>query len=269
MRLIILSLILLLGCTAQQEETNGMEEKLGEIEEKVETIEEDVEQLEEKLEELEGEIEELKNGVVEVEEEEISEPAKGTTRFLVTVQNVHDSQNLSPGVFVVHKPPASINYFGKLAPPELEPLVEYGNHTEFKEYVEGLDDVLAVYTIDEPILPGENKSFIMDVSTYMPRESYLSGIQMATGSNDGYAMVSNIALFSVGNGPKSSTTNAQNYDAGTEQNKQLLSGFEGGQPDPSQGSENVDNGIPTDPQQPVIIHTQLTKTIMKVTVVPK
>ena len=183
--------------------------------------------------------------------------------------NVHSSQTLSPGVFVLHKPLVSINFIGKLAPPELEPLAEYGNYSAFKEYVGKNSGVVGVYTIDEAIPPGENKTFTVDVSTYMPRETYLSGIQMAMGSNDGYALASNIALFDPGNGPKASTTNAQNYDAGTEQNSPLLSGFEGGQPDPSRGEENIDNGVPTSPQQPVLPHSQLIQTIMKVIVTPQ
>ncbi len=267
---VLLASLMFFGCV-QDSQVTEFEEKVQELEEKIESLEESVEVVEERLDVLEEEVQNLTyaNNETVAEQNVTAPPPKGKTRFSVTVKNVHDSQTLSPGVFIVHKPLFSINFIGKLAPPELEPLAEYGNHTPFKGYVEKSSDVLGVYTIDEPILPGESKTFTMDVSTYMPRESYLSGIQMAVGSNDGFALASNIALFDPGNGPKASTTDAQNYDAGTEQNSPLLSGFEGGQPDPSRGEENIDNGIATSPQQPVMPHTQLTQTIMRVTVTPQ
>lgn len=262
--------LLLLGCVQEPSEAPAMEERLEELEERVEDVEETVGGVEERVEQLEEEVEEL---VIEMnesyEEEPAAPPPKGTVRFLVTVENVHDTQTLSPGVFIVHKPLVSINFVGRMAPAELEPLAEYGNHLPFKGYVERNRDVVAVYAIDDPLPPGEKKTFTMDISTYRPRENYLSGIMMATGSNDGFVLVSNIALFNPGNGPKGSTMDALNYDAGTEENSPLLSGFEGGQPDPAMGEENIDNGVATTPPRPVTFHTQLTKTIMKVTVTPQ
>lgn len=268
---IMLSLLLLAGCLSQTADSDGLEERLQELEGKVDHLEECMEDVEDKVETLEDKVESMENltNVTLQAQEAVAPPPKGTTRFLVTVKNVHDTQTLSPGVFIVHKPPYSINYINKLAPPEFEPLAEYGNYTPFAAYVNKSSDVLGVHILDEPLAPGEEASFTMDVSTYMPRESYLSGIMMAMGSNDGFALAHNIALFNPGNGPKGSTTDAQNYDAGTEQNSPLISGFAGGQPDPSKGSENIDNGTPTSPQQPVIPHPQLVKTIMKVVVIPQ
>ena len=273
MRMLLISLVflMLLGCVQEPTEEPTMEERLEVLEERVEEMEERVEVVEECVEELEEEVEVLVADMNESREEEAvaPPPPKGTVRFLVTVENVHDTQTLSPGVFIVHKPLVSINFVGRVAPAELEPLAEYGNHTPFKEYVESNEGVVAVYTIDEPLPPGEKKNFTMDISTYRPRENYLSGIMMATGSNDGFVLASNIALFNPGNGPKGSITDALNYDAGTEENSPPLSGFEGGQPDPTRGEENIDNGIATTPPVPVTFHTQLTKTIMKVTVTPQ
>jgi len=270
--LLLFSLVFLLlsGCVQEPSEAPAMEERLEELEERVGEVEETVGIVEERVEQLEEEVEELAIEMDEDREEEVVvPPPKGTVRFLVTVENVHDTQTLSPGVFIVHKPLVSINFVGRVAPAELEPLAEYGNHTPFKEYVESNEGVVAVYTIDEPLPPGEKKNFTMDISTYRPRENYLSGIMMATGSNDGFVLASNIALFNPGNGPKGSITDALNYDAGTEENSPPLSGFEGGQPDPTRGEENIDNGIATTPPVPVTFHTQLTKTIMKVTVTPQ
>ena len=243
-----------------------MEERLGELEEKVSTVEGSVGDLEDKVEELQGQVEELQNG----QQEEAAPPElvkeKGYAYYNVTVQNVHETYTLSPGVFIVHRPLTSIDYIGKTIPPELEPLVEYGNITEFRGYVEELEGVLGVYTVDKPLGPGENATFIIKASTYKPRETYFSGIQMIVETNDGFALANNIALFNVGNGPRSSTTSASNYDAGTEENSAVGSGFEGGQPDPSRGDENIDNGTPTDPYRPVTNNPQISKTVMKVTI---
>ncbi|MBN1170219.1 spondin domain-containing protein [Candidatus Micrarchaeota archaeon] len=264
--LFLLSVLLVFGCVSEEpQQTNEMDEKLMELEQHIEDVEDSVEELKEKIGALEEKINEMENGEIAEAEEEKQE---GFAYFSVTVQNVHDSQALSPGVFVIHKPAASINYFGKTIPEELRPLAEYGNHTVFSEYVKGLAGVEAVYTLDEPLAPGESRTFIIKSSTYRPRESYFSGIQMLAGTNDGYALASNIALFTVGNGPRASTTMAGNYDAGTEENSAPGSGFDGGQPDPDRGDENIGNGIPTIPQRPVTKHPQITNTVMKIIVVP-
>ena len=271
MRLIFalsLVFVLLFGCTQTSEgdEVNG---KIEELEQKLDSIEDDVKELEDKVDELEEEVEEMQVAEPEVEvQEEVEAPADDVVQFKVTVQNVHSTYTLSPGVFVAHKPPASISYVGKLAPSELEPLVEYGNATEFYKYVSELEGVVATYSLDEPLGPGESTSFNIAVPRDKPRETYFSGLQMIVETNDGFALVDNIALFTSGNGAKNSTTNAQNYDAGTEENEPASSGFEGGQPDPSKGSENIDNGTPTSPQRPVSHHPQVPKTVMKVIVNP-
>src|SRR4030095_11512119 len=60
-------------------------------------------------------------------------PSNDVFRFNVTVQNMHDSYSLSPGVFIVHKKLTSFNYFGKPSPAALEPLAEYGDTLPFAE----------------------------------------------------------------------------------------------------------------------------------------
>ncbi|MBU0527353.1 spondin domain-containing protein [Candidatus Micrarchaeota archaeon] len=260
--------ILLFGCT-QTPESSEVDDKLEELEQKLESIEDNIEELEDKVEVLEEVVEEIQTTepVAEVQEES-EEVSDDVVQFKVTIQNVHSSYTLSPGVFVAHKPPASINYVGKVIPSELESLVEYGNNTEFYKYVSELDGVVAAYSIDEPIGPGESFSFKIAVPKDKPRETYFSGLQMIVETNDGFALVNNIALFTSGNGAKNSTTSAQNYDAGTEENSLVGSGFEGGQPDSSKGSENIDNGTPTSPYRPVSPHPQIPKTVMKVIVTP-
>jgi hypothetical protein len=216
-------------------------------------------------------VEEIQNGHNETEPVTVVEEAEDKTlyTFEVKIQNVHDTMTLFPGVFVAHKPPFSLDYIEKKVPYELIPLVEYGNTTEFYDYVRSQDGVVAAYQIDSPLAPGESTTFTLKVPRDKPRETYLSGIMMLAQTNDGYASVTNVALFTSGNGAKNSTTNAQNYDAGVEENSAVGSGFAGGQPDPEKGSENVDNGIQTTPQRPVTPNPQVSKTVMKVTVTPK
>jgi hypothetical protein len=196
-------------------------------------------------------------------------PAEDAYTFNVTVENVHKSYTLSPGVFVVYKPPASINYLGKLIPPELEPLAEYGNPAPFAAYAENLIGVSSVHVITKPLAPGEKATFTVEVSKDRPRDTQLSGVMMVVQTNDGIALADAITLFTTNDVPLSSATNAQNYDAGTEENEWPGSGFSGGQPDPSKGEENIDNGDPSVPQRPMILHPQIPETAMKVTVVPR
>ncbi|HII07396.1 MAG TPA: hypothetical protein HA349_08840 [Methanotrichaceae archaeon] len=183
--------------------------------------------------------------------------------FEVMIMNVHDSQPLSPGVFVVHTADLSLNFEGEIAPPALESLAEYGSNADFADYVEGLDGAIKVYTVDAPILPGMNASMPMDFQTSkMPL--YLSGVMMDVGTNDGYALLDAVELVDEDGMELSSTTDAENYDAGTEENQLLGSGFEGGQPDPSRGEENIENGVPT--EEMVMVHPELSETVMEVVV---
>jgi outer membrane murein-binding lipoprotein Lpp len=261
-------ILLFAGCTQEVPQQDETDSKMIEIEEKLEEIEETVEELEVKVEELEEEVEEMKNGKNESEPVQVEEDEEMHT-FLVKIENVHDSVVLSPGVFVAHKPPFSINYINKQIPSEMEPLAEYGDNAPFYDYVSSQEGAIATYSIDTALAPGESTTFILKVPRDRPRETYLSGVMMLVQTNDGFALANNIALFTQGNGPKQSTTNAQNYDAGTEENSPVGSGFTGGQPDPSQGEENIDNGTPSVPQKPVIPHTQVVESVMRVTITPQ
>lgn len=262
-------LMLLAGC-AQTEKPADVDGRMEDIEEKIDGLEENVQVLEDKVQDLEGQVEEIKDGMNETGEpvQAQEEADKEHYTFLVKIENVDDSITLSPGVFVAHKPPFSIDYIYKKIPSEMEPLVEYGNNTPFYDYISSQEEAVATYSIDTPLAPGESTSFTLKVPRDRPRETYLSGAMMLVETNDGFALVSNIALFTSGNGAKNSTTYAQNYDAGTEENSAVGSGFAGGQPDPEKGSENIDNGVPTSPQRPVTPHPQVTSPVMKVSITP-
>ncbi len=177
--------------------------------------------------------------------------------------NVPDMQPLSPGVFVVHTGDLSLNFEGEMAPPGLEPLAEYGSTEAFADYVAGLDGAVKVYTVDAPILPGMNASMSIEVdATEMPL--YLSGAMMDVATNDGFALLDAVMIVDENGMALSSITDAKNYDAGTEDNSDLGSGFEGGQPDPTRGEENIENGVPT--EEPVSMHPQLNETVMQVVI---
>ena len=268
--LTLVLMIMLSGCTQQAEQSPETASKLDELENKLEQLEDKVEVIEDNVEELGENVEEIMNGengtettIAQAEDDE------EIYSFVVTIENVHSTMTLSPGVFVAHKPPFSIDYINKKVPSEFEPLAEYGNNTPFYDYIDSQAGVVSRYLINAPLAPGESTSFTLTVPRDRPRETYLSGAMMLVQTNDGYAAVNNIALFTSGNGPKNSTTNALNYDAGTEENSAVGSGFGGGQPDPEKGSENIDNGTPSNPQRPVTPHPQVSKPVMKVTVTPK
>ncbi|MEW6722584.1 MAG: spondin domain-containing protein [Candidatus Micrarchaeota archaeon] len=194
-------------------------------------------------------------------------PKKDVFLFNVTVENIHDSYSLSSGIFIVHKQLTSFNYVAGRIPDSLEPLVEYGDVREFASFAGGEPGVVGLYPV--PALhPGEKASFIIEVPKDRPRETQLSGIMMVLESNDGISLADAITLFTTNDVPLSSKTYARNYDAGTEENSPLGSGFEGGQPDPSKGDENIGNGVPSDPFRPVIPHPELQQPLMRVTVSP-
>jgi hypothetical protein len=176
--------------------------------------------------------------------------------YNVRLDNVSEDQPLSPGVYVVHTDEANLNFAGSVAPAPLEPLAEYGSHQAFAEFVAEVPGVLQVVTVDDPIVPGSSAEFVVAGEG---EDLYLSGIQMAVASNDGYTLIDALALNGEGDAAA-----AANYDAGTEENSELGSGFEGGQPDPEQGEANIDNGTATDPHEPVARHDQLTETLLQI-----
>lgn len=188
------------------------------------------------------------------------EMATGAGEYTVTIKNVSESQPLSPAVVVVHSDSTSVNFEGILSPKELEPLAEYGDNSGFVALLNTVDGVEKVMTLEGPVLPGEMAIVELDVE----RDGLLlSIVSMAVGSNDGVVLLDAVALDGT-----ESTNEASNYDNGTEENEDLLSGFDGGQPDPERGAENVENGTATDPQEEFTAHDQLTDTIMEVMVTP-
>jgi len=185
--------------------------------------------------------------------------------FEITLNNLSDSQPLSPGVLVVHNDRFNLDYEGSLSPDELESLAEYGDNVAFLAYVEGARGVEQVINIDAPILPGGTRTFEVTV----PSEDghlLVSVLGMLVATNDGLAVVASEPLFDEVKTARGFTALALNYDNGTEENEEPGSGFDGGQPDPTKGEENIENGTPTDPKAKVSLHEQITDTVLEVVV---
>jgi hypothetical protein len=183
--------------------------------------------------------------------------------YQVTLKNTSSDQTLSPGLYIAHTDDFSLDYEGSLSPSELESLAEYGDYESFGRLLENDEtiapEVLEIFVIDEPLLPGQSTmfTFLMNVED---AGILFSGIQMAIASNDGYVLIDSLEL----NG-QDIQVEARNFDNGTEENAEIGSGFAGGQPDPTQDEANITNGTPTNPQEPVSLHSQLTEPILQVT----
>ena len=198
--------------------------------------------------------------------QEAPEGAVETQEFSAVIENIHTDQPLSPGVYVIHTTDASLNFEGSLSPESLEPLAEYGSNEAFASFVQTLDGVVEVITIDAPVLPGQADAFTFTVEGERLGELFLSGVQMLVGTNDAYALVDSLSLATVAEASEGIVVGGINYDNGTEENEEPGGGFEAGQPDPSQGEANIENGTPTDPQEPVTLYTQVTDTVLQFTV---
>ena len=84
------------------------------------------------------------------------------------------------------------------------------------------------------------------IELVIENEVYLSTASMLVATNDSFVGLNSVILWNEDHSPiESQTIELNAYDAGTEANTELGSGFDGGQPDPSRGAENLDNGEAT------------------------
>ena len=173
--------------------------------------------------------------------------------FEVKLSNTSSSFTLSQGILIVHDSNADFNFFGDLADPELIQLAEIGSVSEFETLV--LSDYFNIYETIEvsEISPGGSISIPLEV---VEENTFISFFARVEGTNDGFVAIFNEPLFEEGI-PIEISKYASNLDVGSEENTPLFSGFEGGQYDPSKGQLNENNGIRTEPQEPVKTHPQL------------
>ncbi len=235
MKYLLIAVLLIFGCISEPEPAVN-DSKLQELEEKVSDLEEHINGIEEKVDRIEESMESME--IAEETEEGAEDELH--VQFVVTVENI-GGVPLMDGVFAVHKPPASISFLGTTIPESFRAMIFERNSSGFGDYVGSIDGVQNVYIIND-IDPGSTRSFTISVIRDRPRETYLSGIFTIEG--DVYAKANNIALFNVGNGPRTSSTIAENYDGGV-----------------LDGSTNT--------SRPVIISPVYTKPSMRVIVTPK
>ena len=178
--------------------------------------------------------------------------------FEVQLENLDASSLLSHGVYVVYTGDSPFDFEGENIPEALELLAEIGSAADFEAYAKTLPNVVGVFVVD-PIAPGESATLALENIGSSPAY-YLAGIQMIVDSNDAYTLVDGIPL----NG-NAVPVIARNFDAGTEVNAATLGcGFDCGQPDPTRGEENVDNGETE--SIAVAVHSQATTDYLRVSV---
>jgi hypothetical protein len=169
--------------------------------------------------------------------------AQSTTTFQVMITNQsHPPSMMSPGAYLLHLQAGALWQSGQLASPEIERIAEGGDPTE------ALTMPGSGMIGDTPVV-GDTTSFRVTAAPGM----MLSLAQMLIASNDAFVGVDSLALFD-GTTPRSLMIELTALDAGTEANSALGSGFAGGQPDPSEGAYNLNNGTATN--EAISAHTQ-------------
>ena len=168
---------------------------------------------------------------------------------------------LSHGVIVVHDEKVNLNYENQISPDYFELLSEVGNPDELIEELRNKDGVLDVIKT-EVLFPGESAEYI--VSANPKNEPRISVLNMVVQSNDTLAVFAGYGLFSADNILINFNHGARFFDNGTENNTEPGSGFEGGQPDPARGEDNVDNGEATEPRSVVRSSDQFLRSALTV-----
>ena len=160
--------------------------------------------------------------------------AQAGTTFRVTITNTtNPEQIITPGAYLVHTSPGEFWTGGASAKLGLERIAEVGDPSE------------AVASLGATALdaaPANGASITFELVA--PPGDLFSSAQMLIATNDAFVGADSVARFS-GNVGRTFTLNLMAYDAGTEANTGLFTGFAGGQPDPDQGAANLDNGTAT------------------------
>ena len=177
--------------------------------------------------------------------------------FRVTITNMTDPPTpISPGALVGHCEDGAFWSSGGLASAGLELIAEVGNPSaavavEQDETAMGMSFVQERYTIGE-VGPGESVS----VNVIFEFGCKLSSAHMLVHSNDTFVGAQSVGMWDPDTHLPLENVSVEltAYDAGTEENSEIASGFDGGQPDPSRGAENLDNGVAT--SEPISASTQ-------------
>ena len=149
--------------------------------------------------------------------------------FTVTLTNLtvgvptQGGQIFSPPIFVTHGHGFSIGASGEAASAELTELAEMGNNGPLAELAMGSDAVGSVFAFPAPpdgvVPPGGSVSATVTASSGM---GYLSLATMLVQTNDGIVLANSLPLFDEDGNPRSFTMDLISYDAGTEDNNELV-----------------------------------------------
>ena len=177
--------------------------------------------------------------------------------FRVTITNMTDPPTpISPGALVGHCEDGAFWSKGSSASAELELIAEVGNPgaavaVEEEETAMGVTFLQERHTIGE-VGPGESTS----VDVVFEFGCKLSSAHMLVHSNDTFVGANSVGIWDPDTNLPLENVSVEltAHDAGTEENSEIASGFDGGQPDPSRGAENLENGVAT--SEPISASTQ-------------
>ncbi len=180
--------------------------------------------------------------------------------YRVTITNITDSQPMSPGVVITHRPTFELFEVGDLAHPGVEAIAESGNEAPAVAALDGAAGVTDLYDLNRPLTrQGTVHMAFTDSTTFEIEARPGDRISLATMlicTNDGFSGLDGAHLPAHG----SVTYHAAGYDAGTEDNTEQSTDMV----DPCSGLGSValagdpdgndDAGVDTDPHQPISHH---------------
>lgn len=157
----------------------------------------------------------------------------------IEIHNISDYP-VAHGVLVVHDDNFSLNFNGSISDGAFELISEVGNADEALEYVEGMRGVHSAI-ITEIFHPGDQASYPLAGSGNLGAK--VSFLGMVVPTNDAVILLDAVDVYGEDGELGGIRSFGQILDMGFEENSPIGSGFEGGQPDPSRGEENLDNGV--------------------------
>ena len=170
-------------------------------------------------------------------------PIAADQMFEITLTNLttgtigEAGQGLSPALFVSHTSGVTILEAGMPASAELRVLAESGMNMPLAESAKAMDGVKAVMSADGVLLPGMSTTVKI---TGGADGWLLSFASMLVQTNDGIAAGNSLPLFDEAGAPRTFMMDIMTYDAGTEDNNELMTHvpgppFGGGAEAPTEG----------------------------------
>lgn len=146
----------------------------------------------------------------------MSSLAEAATMYDVTITNLTYQQIFSPPAVVSHQPSVSVGEAGGAASPELVEVAENGNAAPLFDLLDGAPGVIDIDVADGPILPGESRTFTVEVAG---KDTVISAVGMLIATNDAFFFMNSTPI------PLRGTLNlsADAWDAGSETNSELCS----------------------------------------------